>query len=46
METPYEIQIICSTPGDVSRAERGGATRIRLAGCYTTGASPPLPAPF
>ena len=43
METPYEIQIICSTPGDVSRAERGGATRIELAGCYTTGGVTPSP---
>ena len=43
MDDPFEIQIICSTPGDVSRAERGGATRIELAGCYTTGGVTPSP---
>lgn len=40
---PFEIQVICSTPGDVSRAQRGGATRIELAGCYTAGGVTPSP---
>ena len=43
MESPFEIQIICSTPGDVSRAQRSGATRIELAGCYTAGGVTPSP---
>ena len=43
MDSPFELQIVCSTPGDVSRAARGGATRIELAGCYTTGGVTPSP---
>lgn len=43
MDHPYDLQIICSTPGDVSRAQRGGATRIEVAGCYTTGGVTPSP---
>ena len=43
MESPFGLQIICSTPGDVSRAERGGATRIEVAGCYTAGGVTPSP---
>ena len=43
MDAPYDLQIICSTPGDVSRAQRGGATRIEIAGCYTTGGVTPSP---
>lgn len=43
MDLPFELQIICSTPGDVARAVRGGATRIELAGCYTTGGVTPSP---
>lgn len=43
MDAPYDLQIICSTPGDVSRAQRGGATRIELSGCYTTGGVTPSP---
>ena len=43
MDQPFDLQIICSTPGDVSRAQRGGATRIEIAGCYTTGGVTPSP---
>lgn len=43
MEPPFGLQIICSTPGDVSRAQRGGATRIEVAGCYTAGGVTPSP---
>ena len=43
MDQPFELQSVCSTPGDVSRAVRGGATRIELAGCYTTGGVTPSP---
>lgn len=43
MDQPFDLQIICSTPGDVSRAQRGGATRIEVAGCYTTGGVTPSP---
>lgn len=43
MEAPFDLQIVCSTPGDVSRAARGGATRIELAGCYTAGGVTPSP---
>ena len=43
MEQPFDLQIICSTPGDVARATRGGATRIEVAGCYTAGGVTPSP---
>ena len=43
MEPPFDLQIVCSTPGDISRAQRGGATRIEVAGCYTTGGVTPSP---
>ena len=43
MEQPFDLQIICSTPGDVARAARGGATRIEVSGCYTTGGVTPSP---
>lgn len=43
MDSPFDLQIVCSTPGDVSRAVRGGATRIELAGCYTAGGVTPSP---
>ena len=43
MDSPFDLQIVCSTPGDVSRAIRGGATRIELAGCYTAGGVTPSP---
>ena len=43
MDQPFDLQIICSTPGDVARATRGGATRIEIAGCYTAGGVTPSP---
>ena len=43
MEQPFDLQIICSTPGDVARATRCGATRIEVAGCYTAGGVTPSP---
>lgn len=43
MDAPFDLQIVCSTPGDISRAQRGGATRIEVAGCYTTGGVTPSP---
>ncbi len=43
MEQPFDLQIICSTPGDIARAQRGGATRIEVAGCYTAGGVTPSP---
>jgi len=43
MDSPFDLQIICSTPGDVARAQRGGATRIELASCYTAGGVTPSP---
>jgi copper homeostasis protein CutC len=43
MDQPFDLQIICSTPGDVARATRGGATRIEISGCYTAGGVTPSP---
>lgn len=43
MDSPFDLQIICSTPGDVARAQRGGATRIELSACYTAGGVTPSP---
>ena len=43
MDSPFDLQIICSTPGDVARAQRGGATRIELSAGYTAGGMTPSP---